>query len=174
MVNNHSVDASIILLPHPCIKCYIFTPFNDDELYNYLQYISHRSLATTTATSTLLTNRYISLLVPPCCLHNHLRVISTTSTSLLISYHLFYYQLSLIIYSINLYFIILTMDLAVVVRRNEELAATMLHRFTEVLGRTARGQLLQLLPHFLESFLHWVNFKLTANAAAITFSQLLE
>jgi hypothetical protein len=50
----------------------------------------------------------------------------------------------------------------------------MLHRFTEVLGRNAREQLLQLLPHFLESFLHWMNFKLTADATAITFSQLLE
>jgi hypothetical protein len=55
------------------------------------------------------------------------------------------------------------MDLAVVVCGNNELAATMLHRFTEVLGRTAREQLLQLLPHYLESFLHWVNFKLTAD-----------
>jgi hypothetical protein len=50
----------------------------------------------------------------------------------------------------------------------------MLHRFTEVLGRTVREQLLQQLPHFLESLLHWVNFKPTADAAAITFSQLLE
>jgi hypothetical protein len=66
------------------------------------------------------------------------------------------------------------MDLAVVVRGNDELAATMLHRFTEVLGRTAREQLLQLLPHFLEAFLHLVNFKLTADATAIAFSQLLE
>jgi fido (protein-threonine AMPylation protein) len=66
------------------------------------------------------------------------------------------------------------MDLAVVVRGNDELAAMMLHRFTEVLGRTAREQLLQLLPRFLESFLHWGSFKLTAYVTAITFSQLLE
>jgi hypothetical protein len=102
MVNNHSVDASIILPPHSSIKGYIFTPFNDDEFYNYLQYLAHRSLAITTATSTLLSNRYSSLLVVPCYLNNHLRVISTKSTSLLlISYYLFHYQLSLIIYSIN-------------------------------------------------------------------------
>jgi AcrR family transcriptional regulator len=66
------------------------------------------------------------------------------------------------------------MDLAVVVHGNDELAATIIHRFAEVLGRTAREQLLQLLRHFLESFLHWVNFKLTTDATAITFSQLLE
>jgi hypothetical protein len=66
------------------------------------------------------------------------------------------------------------MDLAVVVCGNDGLTATMLHRFTEVLGHTTREQLLQLLPHFLESFLDWVNFKLTADATAITFSQLLE
>jgi hypothetical protein len=34
------------------------------------------------------------------------------------------------------------MDLAVVVHGKDELAATMLHRFTEVLGPTAREQLL--------------------------------
>jgi hypothetical protein len=50
----------------------------------------------------------------------------------------------------------------------------MIRRYTEVLGRTAREQLLQQLQHFLESFLHWVNFKQTADATAITFSQFLE
>jgi hypothetical protein len=104
MVNNHSVDVSIILPPDPHIKGYIFTPFKDNKFYNYLQYQAHRSLATTTATSTLLANRYLSL-VPQCYLHNHLRVISTKSTSLLlIYYYLHYYQLSLIIYSINIIF----------------------------------------------------------------------
>jgi hypothetical protein len=66
------------------------------------------------------------------------------------------------------------MDLVVVVRGNDKLAATTLHRFTEVLGSTTREQPIQLFPHFLESFLHWVNFKLTADTTAIAFSQLLE
>lgn len=66
------------------------------------------------------------------------------------------------------------MDLTVVVRGNNELATTMLHRFTEVLGRTVRDQLLQLLPHFLGSFIHWLSFKMSATAPSITFNQLLD
>jgi hypothetical protein len=102
MINNHSVDISIILPPHPYIKGYTFIPFNDDGFYNYLQHLVYRSFTTTIATSILFANRYISLLIPLYCLHNYLYIISIMSTSLLISYQLFYYQLSLIISSINL------------------------------------------------------------------------
>ncbi|KXN65962.1 hypothetical protein CONCODRAFT_12308 [Conidiobolus coronatus NRRL 28638] len=66
------------------------------------------------------------------------------------------------------------MNLAVIVCNNDELAATMLRRFTEVLGRTMRDQLLQLLLHFIDSFLHWLSFKMNAEASSIAFNQLLE
>jgi hypothetical protein len=48
------------------------------------------------------------------------------------------------------------------------------HHFTEALRPAVRKKLLQLLPHFLESLLHLLNFKLSVDTTAITSSRLFQ